>query len=459
MARNGGMAQFTPPRPLKISYVLPVYWPALGGCELHTHELVKRLSERHVVHVVTLINNQEDKVRQELWFSCILQAKARPQTYLDHRATVTRLPLNPLEKCQAFPLVRVQSPKVPFVVRERAMQSLVAFYRRRLEGALGHCDLIHGVHGGVSYWELAAYHVARKRDIPFVYTPLVHLSQPGWREEMDACRRAGHPFVYNPQLHLQVRGWTDPYWYQLCFAADAVITMTELEREFFVKRGMPANKLVKVGVGPLVSEGSDVDPQPKPPTRDHRVVLFLGRNHECKGIEELLTAAPLVWEKAPDTRFLFVGPLEGRACELFSRHRDPRIVITGAVSEEQKSAQLESCDLLCVPSLEESLGGVYLEAWFYKKPIIAADIPPLRELSEDGKGGFLVVPEPTVIAEKILCLLDNPRLREEMGRWGRRKVLTEYNWQMLSQKTEALYSKLVESDGDSSGGRSASGPV
>jgi glycosyltransferase involved in cell wall biosynthesis len=113
------------------------------------------------------------------------------------------------------------------------------------------------------------------------------------------------------------------------------------------------------------------------------------------------------------------------------------------VSDAEKSAVLAACDILCVPSLEESLGGVYLEAWYYKKPIIAADIPPLRELTDNGKGGFLVDLEPTAIAAKVLCLLEDDQLRDQMGAWGQRKVLTAYDWDNLARKTESIYTKLV----------------
>lgn len=429
---------------LKITYVLPVYWPAIGGCELHTHELVKRLSERHNIKVLTLINSQEDKLKRSLWFACILQAKSRPETYSDNMATVVRLPLQAFQKYLAFPLARIQSPKVPSILREPAMRGLVSLYRRRLEGLLEGCDVVHCIHGGTSFLGLAACQVARKLGIPFVFTPVLHLSHPEWRLEMKECKRTGRPFIYSPQLHLTVRGWTDPYWHQLCFNADTLITMTEMEREFFIKKGIPEEKVIKTGVGPLISDNINTDVRHKYRLDQKKIVLFLGRNHESKGIEELLDAAELVWEKAPDTLFVFAGPLEGKSKEIFAGYNDPRVIITGEVSDEEKSALLQACDILCVPSLEESLGGVYLEAWHYGKPVIAADIPPLRDLTKNGQGGFLVRPEPADISEKLLCLLNDPKLRERMGSWGRQRVLTEFNWENIADKMEAVYLNLVQ---------------
>ena len=119
-------------RPLKISYALPVYWPAIGGCELHTHELVKRLSEKHKISVITLIDNQKDKLSRELWFACILNAPDHAIEYSDYKAKVTRLPLKRSEKCAYFPLARLQSTKLPKSLINAALEKLSDFYVKKI---------------------------------------------------------------------------------------------------------------------------------------------------------------------------------------------------------------------------------------------------------------------------------------------------------------------------------------
>jgi glycosyltransferase involved in cell wall biosynthesis len=54
---------------------------------------------------------------------------------------------------------------------------------------------------------------------------------------------------------------------------------------------------------------------------------------------------------------------------------DPRILELGSVDLQTKTDALEACTLLCLPSTQESFGGVYTEAWSFKKPVIGCDIP------------------------------------------------------------------------------------
>ena len=71
---------------MKIIYVLPNYWPAIGGCELHTRELVKNISKKHDVTVINLIDNQKDKLSHSLWTACILRAPKKNTEKKDNKA-------------------------------------------------------------------------------------------------------------------------------------------------------------------------------------------------------------------------------------------------------------------------------------------------------------------------------------------------------------------------------------
>ncbi|MEP9411396.1 MAG: glycosyltransferase family 4 protein [Candidatus Brocadia sp.] len=429
---------------LKITYALPVYWPAVGGCELHTHELVRRLSERHDIQVVTLIDNQQDKLSHELWVACILNAPATPVEYNDNRAKVTRLPLTLIEKSVYFPLVRIQSPKLPDTVISSAMEMLSNFYMKKLLRLIKGSDILHCIHGGVSYFGYAAFKAAQRLGIPFVFTPVLHLYHKDWHKELKECRNNKKTFVYNPQLYLSPRSWTDSFWYKLSTKADTLIVMTDFEKNFFIRHGISAEKVQKVGVGPLVARDSVSDFRQEHDLGNKKMVLFLGRNVAYKGIEELLLATSLVWKKLPDTYFFFAGPKEDGSEEIFHRYNDPRIRVLGFVSESEKASLLKACDVFCMPSMEESLGGTFLEAWMFEKPIIGARIPPLTELTNNGEGGFLVNPDPEEIAEKILLLLQDQELGNRMGRWGKKRALDNYTWEIITQKIEAIYHKSVK---------------
>jgi glycosyltransferase involved in cell wall biosynthesis len=322
------------------------------------------------------------------------------------------------------------------------METISKLYMRKLIKLIKGSDIIHCIHGGVSYLGYAAWKASRQLDIPFVYTPVLHLNDENrLKNKTHTLKDLGNAPIL--KLTLIPRGYTDKFWLKICQEADALVTMTDFESKFFSDNQIASQKIFKIGVGPLIGENSAKNVRHEYHLQDKNIVLFLGRNAESKGIEELLAAARIVWQQYPDTHFVFAGPKEGHSEKIFDRYRDPRILALGSVSERVKANWLKTCDIFCMPSREESLGGTFLEAWMYEKPIIAAKIPPLEELTENGAGGFLVTPIPTEIADKIRILIQSPDLRQRMGEWGKNKVLENYTWEIISNKLNRLYSNLV----------------
>ena len=429
---------------MNIAYVLPIYWPAIGGCELHTRELVKNMAGHHRVRVITQVDSQEQKLKARKgrvannWYVSTVWAPGRMRSYFDNNSAVHRLGLNPLERILASAAVKFHHR-----AEKQTMKMLTTVFKRKIAHLINGCDIIHCVHGGVSYLGLTALQIAKKKSVPFVYTPVAHLFTPNESKVQSLQGSTNERF---PELSFKPREWVDKFWFRICQQADALITMTSYEKKFFQKKGLDGSKIYPVGVGPIISAKGDAEAFRRYyGLGNERFVLFLGRKHESKGILHLLMATRLVWEKYPDVRFFFAGPLEGNTRTLFKAYSDKRIVEIGFIDDQEKANALEACDIFCVPSKEESLGGVYLEAWMHEKPIIAADIPPIQELTVNGRGGFLIDPCPEKIAEKIFILIEKPDLCKRMGLWGKEKVLSQYSWDLIAKKMEQIYLNLVNS--------------
>ena len=88
------------------------------------------------------------------------------------------------------------------------------------------------------------------------------------------------------------------------------------------------------------------------------------------------------------------------------------------LAEEEKQDALAACDVLCVPSEGESFGMVYYEAWAYRKPIVALNLPVLRESVGRVEGGLLVESDLSSISEALIRLLGDDFLRDRMGICG-----------------------------------------
>ncbi|MCI4624457.1 MAG: glycosyltransferase family 4 protein [Candidatus Magnetoovum sp. WYHC-5] len=415
---------------MKVTYILPIYWPAIGGCELHTRHLVNLIGYSHEVRVITLLDNQKDKEKGgEFWFGGVLCAPKHNKFYHDGNIVITKLGLTVYERWLAFVLVKTQTNKIPKPIKKITLRLLVNLYAKKLASIIGETDIIHAVHCGVAWFDMAALHLAKRLKIPFIYTALSHLYKKN-------ATYIAHITI--KELPFTERGPVNQIWLNTCYQADAIITMTDFEREFFLKNKINTN-VYTTGVGAIVTTNVTGDFKERYGFLDKFMVLFLGRNNKDKGVEELLNATRLVWQKNPDVYFVFAGPLEFGVEELFKHYADSRIILCGPLETEDKSSALKSSDIICIPSVVESLGGVFLEAWTFKKPVIAADIPPIRELSGGGQGGVLIKPTPENIANAILLLLDNPNLRQTMGTWGKRMVNDKYNWQHIASTVEQIY--------------------
>lgn len=153
----------------------------------------------------------------------------------------------------------------------------------------------------------------------------------------------------------------------------------------------------------------------------------------------------MVWERFPEARFAFVGPTEGGIEERFREARDPRILEIGSVSGKDKAGWLRACDVFVNPSVHESLGGVFLEAWYYGRPVVAGDIPPVREICGHGDGGILVERrDPAQIAKALIGLFEDPEAAGRMGEWGRAHVEQRYAWSVIAQRTEGAYQAAID---------------
>jgi glycosyltransferase involved in cell wall biosynthesis len=167
-------------------------------------------------------------------------------------------------------------------------------------------------------------------------------------------------------------------------------------------------------------------------------VLFVGRRERYKGYHALRAAARLVWAERPETRFVAIGQAAWNAA--FDRGRnDPRWTDRGVVTETEKAEAFARATIFAMPSQHETFGHAYLEAWSAGLPVIAGDIPPLREVVREGVDGLHVRNTPDAIADAILALLRDPEWARRMGAAGRERLAREFSWPAVAKRTEAAY--------------------
>jgi len=150
--------------------------------------------------------------------------------------------------------------------------------------------------------------------------------------------------------------------------------------------------------------------------RDDLLVLGVGRHEPQKGFGFLIDAFSMVVAAHPGSRLMIAGR-RGNASESIERriadHRlQERVALLGHRTDVPDL--LVAADVLAFPSTYEGLGGAVLEAMALRCPVVAADLPVLREvLAEDG-AVFAPVGDPDALAAAILRVAANEDLRRSM---------------------------------------------
>jgi glycosyltransferase involved in cell wall biosynthesis len=387
---------------MRLLYTLTAYPPYIGGAQLHQHKVAQQLSDRHSIQVVS----QWDQNRTDWLMGTTLNAPQNSHNYVIDTIPVHRLGLSNWEKLKLAPIVPIYYPFMSV-----ALPKISACLEQHLI-AYAEVDLIHNVRIGREGLSYASLHLARQRNLPFVLTPVHHPRWVGWR--------------YKAYLKL----------YKM---ADIVIALTQAEKHILMELGVREDQVRVTGMGPILAPQADAIAFQKKHSLQAPIVLFLGQHYAYKGYRQVLESAKLVWQKIPEAQFVFVGPAVKQSEQIFRDFNDPRIRRLGKVDLQEKTDAIAACTLLCVPSTQESFGGVYTEAWSFGKPVIGCPIPAVSEVISDGVDGYLVDQEASQIADRICHILLNPSQAQKMGEAGQHKVVERYTWQRIAQLTEQAY--------------------
>ncbi len=185
--------------------------------------------------------------------------------------------------------------------------------------------------------------------------------------------------------------------------------------------------------------------------KDTNLIGTIGHFSPLKGFEELLWAIAEVIGEGFNIKLAIVGETiysnsEGYKKNLLSLLDSlglkDRIIFAGF--REDIPELLASFDIFVLPSRSEGFGRVNLEAMAMRKPVISTKVGGIPEVVVDGVTGILVPPgNSKALFHAIMRLLNNPPLRESMGREGRRRVEENFTLQAHVQKIEMIYGDIL----------------
>jgi glycosyltransferase involved in cell wall biosynthesis len=237
---------------------------------------------------------------------------------------------------------------------------------------------------------------------------------------------------------------------------DRVVAVSEGQAEQVRATGVPERKLRVIRNSARVDAFAQPDPAGRAdlealvPTPGERIVVSAGRLSPDKGFDVLIRAAAVVCTVDPGARFVVFG-------DGVLREELPKQASAAGLSEKMAFAGFRTdldrlmphADVFVLPSFNEGLPNVILEASAAGVPVVATAVSGTPEAILDGQTGHLVAAgDAATMANRLLRLLGDVGIRRRMGRAGRTFVAGRFTFTAQAQSYLNLFSELLRKPRD-----------
>jgi glycosyltransferase involved in cell wall biosynthesis len=300
---------------------------------------------------------------------------------------------------------------------------MVQFLRPMIEAA----DVVH-IHGIWEQVQWKAAHLARKANVPYVFTP------HGMLDPWNMSRRPLRKRLYlMAGMRRRLNG------------AAAIHVMTEIERGYVARLRLRPRLVVE----PLGLDWRECESLPEegafraayPALERRPLVLFLGRIDQGKGLELLVPAfAQLLRSRSQQTKpapmLVIAGPDHGYRphveAEIQQLGLKQHVLFCGMLNNQKRIAALRDAYLLCLPSWHENFGLAAAEALACGTPVIVSDQVNIHPQIRQAGMGAVVRLDVDELAHELGRWLEDDDLRRRAGAAGRDYARQNWDWQTLA---------------------------
>jgi len=230
---------------------------------------------------------------------------------------------------------------------------------------------------------------------------------------------------------------------------EASITVSNKNKESLVKNfNLPNNKIKViyncVDINLFKNYNMEVvrELQKKFLINDSTIVFgTVGRLDRQKGHEYLIDASKNVFEKVPDSLFLFVG--DGKLKNQLNQKINDNNVkeyfrLVGF--QENLAEILALIDIFVLPSISEGFPFSILEAMAAKKPVIATNVGGVPEIITNNVDGILIEPmDPDALAKAMILLAKDIKKRNNIAEMGHKRILENFSLEKMISTTNEIY--------------------
>lgn len=389
---------------MKILYICP-YLPLLNVNAGRTRmfELIKRLSFKNEVSIVSFISSGEERF------------------------------LEGLKKiCREIDVIRKDYPwrpdwlsTLPGMIGEYYYQPMKSLVREKLEKA--RFDIVH-----CEYLIMAQYAPEGRDVIKFLTEHEVHFLvqlrdlkvQKGLWDRIKILSSVAKKMLYEINA---------------CGKFDKVITMTDKEASI-LGSWLPGGKAISLPMGvdhrAFIPQNFEVE--------EDIDIIFTGFFGHYPNVDAVMYfyshIFPLVREKMSGVKFTIVGSEPPDS--ILSLRRDKNIIVTGYVDDVRP--YLSRSKVFIMPlRLGRGMRGKLFEAWGMGKPVVSTSVGCEGVDVSNGRN-ILIADEPEVFAEKLVSLIRDEQKRRDIGMNGRKAVEEQYNWDKIVESLEKTYAESMK---------------
>ena len=287
--------------------------------------------------------------------------------------------------------------------------------------------------------------VREKPDLVHINTALTDLSI--WRDAalLRAAKLAGRPVALS--IHggkFLVNEFDDPrlerVTTRMLRASKAVIVYSDLEQREVERRWSGLNIKVLPNAVPSLSQRSQHAKTPKP------VIIFFGRLHESKGLEEIVKAVRAL--RAENIGFQFNcfgdGPMKDVFLQQMRQALGDAFRYGGVVTSDEKWTQFAAADIFLLPSIYgEGLPMAILEAMAAGCVVVASEMASVASVIDDGVNGYLVEPRNTAqLVDRLKKIINDPSSWQPMTERRKRPSVIALQYPITSRNSKLSIKKL-----------------
>lgn len=405
----------------KIAFITPHYYPSiLTGSGVVVMKLAEELAK--LGYDISVITSNALTVRY--WYDPIFGKKIEKRYEVHNKVKIYRLSCYQLYSCMHFTLLKLFGKFLPkkFIDYLKIMSSgpyLIGLDKNLISN---NYDVIH----------CSPFPLAINKQVTAILSKMKEKPK----------------LIITPFFHSQLPDFSNPALRKVFQSADTIHVISDTEKEEISTRFLiNVKKIIAIPLFLDISNIHTVDYlkkdiiffKEKYNLKNKKIILFAGIKGFGKGAIDLLLAINMLHKTNPEYILIAIGTGTPEWNKTKTRIDKDCLLDFEYKTGKEKEIIFASCDVFCLPSKSESFGLVYLEAWSKKKPVIAADIPAVKEfIGRDGV--FIKFGNKEQIIEAIIRLTTDKSMASSLGKQGKSKLINKYTFSKVFPKYISMFS-------------------